>query len=100
MVKVGRVSWFFESNVWGEEKEAKIILKYKIWDAGKLNFLATELETSEDKVSLGKKVMGVDFKHVWFELMVKSQLGLFKKTTEEKEWIKIKQSSEKMWKLQ
>lgn len=37
---------------------------------------------------------GVDFKHVCFELMVKSQLGLLKKATEGKEWIKIKQSDE------
>ena len=37
---------------------------------------------------------GVDFKHVCFKLMVKSQLGLFKKATEGKEWINIKQSDE------
>lgn len=32
--------------------------------------------------------------------MVNSQLGLFKKATEEKERIKAKQSAEKIWKLQ
>lgn len=34
------------------------------------------------------------------ELMVESQLGLSKKATEEKEWIKFKQSDEKIMETQ
>lgn len=83
--------------MWYEEKRSKDnskVQKSERW--GHKIFWLLELETSEDKVSLGKKVRGVDFKHVCFELMVKSQLGLFKKATEGKEWIKIKQSGEKI----
>lgn len=37
----------------------------------------------------------MNLKHVCFELMVKSQLAVLEKATEEKEWIEIKQSGEK-----
>lgn len=82
--------------MWYEEKRSKDNSQVqKSEKRGHKIFWLLELETSEDKVSLGKKVRGV-LKHVCFELLVKSQLGLFKKATEGKEWIKIKQSGEKI----
>lgn len=41
----------------------------------------------------------MNLKHVCFELVVQFQLTVSEKAAKEKEWIEIKQSGEKKWKL-